>query len=78
VPIEQGLPIRLGTLTGSLEAFGHEARVQTGKLAFDSIVYFAKHPGLPRNILGRRGWLRNLRLAVVDYDNRLYLNAYDD
>jgi hypothetical protein len=29
------------------------------------------------DILGRQGWLRNLRLAVIDYDNLLYLNAYD-
>ena len=37
----------------------------------------AQYPGLPRNILGRQGWLRNLRLAVIDYDNLLYLGAYD-
>jgi hypothetical protein len=40
-------------------------------------VYFAKYPGLPRNILGRQGWLHNRRLAVIDYDNLLYLSAYD-
>ena len=39
--------------------------------------YFAKYPGLPRNILGRQGWLRNLRMAVIDYDSLLYLSAYD-
>lgn len=77
VPIEQGVPIQLGTLTGILEGFGHEVVLQTGTLVFQSTVYFAKHPGLPRNILGRRGWLRNLRLAVVDYDNLIYLNTYD-
>ncbi|MDX2041364.1 MAG: hypothetical protein SF097_08945 [Acidobacteriota bacterium] len=40
-------------------------------------MYFAKYPGLQRNLLGRRGWLRNLKLAVIDYDNLLYLSAYD-
>jgi hypothetical protein len=78
VPIEQGIPCRLSTLTGTLEAYGHEVRLQTGALAFESVVYFAKYPGLPRNLLGRQGWLRNLRLAVIDYDQRLYLSAYDD
>lgn len=77
VPIEQGDPIRLGGLTGSLEAFGHEVTLQTGDLVFQSTVYFAKYPGLPRNLLGRRGWLRNLRLALIDYDCLLYLSAYD-
>ena len=78
IPIEQGVPITLETLAGSLEAFGHELTLQTGDLVFQSMVYFAKYPGLPRNVLGRRGWLRNLRLAVIDYDNLLYLSAYDD
>ena len=44
--------------------------------AMQSVVYFAKYPGLPRNLLGRQGWLRNLRLGVIDYDNLLYLSHY--
>lgn len=77
IPIEQGIPIRLGGLTGSLEAFGHEVTLQTGGIAFQSLVYFAKYPGLQRNLLGRRGWLRNLRLALIDYDNVLFLSEYN-
>ncbi|HMV49975.1 MAG TPA: retropepsin-like aspartic protease [Blastocatellia bacterium] len=77
IPIEQGELIRLGTLGGSLEAFGHEVTLQTGDIAFQSFVYFAKYSGLQRNLLGRRGWLRNLRLGLIDYDNLLYLSAYD-
>lgn len=77
IPIEQGIPIRLGGLAGSLDTFGHEVTLQTGDIAFQSMVYFAKHPGLQRNLLGRRGWLRNLRLAMIDYDNLLYLSEYN-
>jgi hypothetical protein len=77
VPIEQGLPITLSSLGGDVEAFGHEVIIQTGALVFQSVAYFAKYSGLPRNILGRRGWLRKLKLAVIDYDNLLYLSAYD-
>jgi len=76
VPVEQGIPTRLGGLAGSLDAFGHEVTLQTGNIAFQSFVYFAKYPNLPRNLLGRQGWLRNLKLAVIDYDNLLYLSAY--
>lgn len=78
VPVEQGVPETFSGLGGSIEAFGHEITLQTGDLIFQSIVYFAKYPGLPRNVLGRRGWLRNLKLAVIDYDNLLYLSAYDE
>ncbi|MFN0112205.1 MAG: retropepsin-like aspartic protease [Blastocatellia bacterium] len=77
IPVEQGIPQRLGGLTGSLDAFGHEVTLQTGDITFQSIVYFAKHPGLQRNLLGRQGWLRNLKLAVIDYDNLLYFSDYD-
>lgn len=77
IPIEKGLFARLDSLGGSMEAFGHEVTIQTGELALYSLAFFAKYPGLPRNILGRQGWLRNLRMAVIDYDNLLYLNTYD-
>lgn len=77
IPIEQGIPIRLGGMTGTLEAYGHEVILQTGDIAFQSLVYFAKYPGLQRNLFGRSGWLRNLKLGVIDYDNLLYLGAYD-
>ena len=75
--VEQGIPKTMNLLNGSLEAFGHEVVIQTGDLIFQSVVYFAKYPGLPRNILGRQGWLRNIRLAIIDYDNLLYLSPYD-
>jgi hypothetical protein len=77
LPVEQGLYFVLDTLAGLLEAFGHEVTLQTCGLVFQSTVYFAKQPGLRRNLLGRQGWLRNLRMAVIDYDNLLYLRRYD-
>lgn len=75
--VEQGTPIVLSSISGSMDAFGHDIFLQAGELAFESRVYFAKYPGLPRNVLGREGWLRNLRMAVIDYDSLLYLSAYD-
>lgn len=77
VPVEQGLHTVLDTLGGPLEAFGHEVIIQTQDLIFESFVCFAKYPGLRRNLLGRQGWLRKLRLAVIDYDNLLYLSNYN-
>ncbi|MEK6409686.1 MAG: aspartyl protease family protein [Acidobacteriota bacterium] len=53
--VEQGTPIVLSSIGGSVDAFGHEVFLQAGKLAFESRVYFAKYPGLPRNVLGRQG-----------------------
>jgi hypothetical protein len=75
--VETGIPKRLSSLGGSIDCFGHEVTLETVGLTFQSIAYFAKHPNLPRNILGRQGWLRNLKLGLVDYENKLYLGKYE-
>jgi hypothetical protein len=74
--IESGIPKRMGSLTGTLDTFGHEVTLQTLEFALQSVVYFVKYPGLERNLLGRTGWLRQLSLAIVDYESKLYLARY--
>lgn len=78
VDVEKGLSRHFGTLTGKLVAFGHEVRMGTLGFYFDTTVYFARDPGLPRNLLGRHGWLQALRVAIIDYDQELYLSYYDE
>lgn len=63
--LEQGDYKRLRTLAGGLGAFGHEVSLKTFELVVDSIVYFARDYGLPRNLLGRQGWLNKLRFGLV-------------
>jgi hypothetical protein len=77
VDVETDHRIVLSSLGGSLGAFGHSVTLHTLGLEFDSVVYFAEDYNLPRNILGRDGWLRKLRLAVVDYDAEIYFSSYD-
>ncbi|MGH9801538.1 MAG: hypothetical protein ACRD82_14330 [Blastocatellia bacterium] len=74
--VESGIPKRLNSLGGPIDSFGHEVTLETVGLSFQSVVYFAKYPGLARNILGRQGWLRNLKLGLVDYENTMYLGEY--
>jgi hypothetical protein len=76
--VESGLPTTLNSLGGPIAAFGHEITLQACELTFTTIVYFAKYPSLRRNLLGQQGWLRRLRIGIVDYDNLLYLSHYDD
>ena len=75
--IESGLPKRFGSLAGTLDAFGHDVTIQFAEIVIPATVYFAKHPGIPRNLLGRNGWIRQLRVGLVDYDNTIYLARYD-
>jgi hypothetical protein len=76
--IETGYRCELNTLAGSLTAYGHAVTLHTLGLEFDSLIYFAADYGLPRNLLGREGWLQNVRLAIVDYDATLYLSPYQE
>jgi len=76
--IDEGLAITLSSLGGPVEAYGHEITIQTLGIAFQSWVYFHRFPGQERNLLGRRGWLRNFRLAVIDYESLVYLSLYDE
>ena len=76
--IENGHRIVLDGLAGSLVAYGHWVTLHTLGLEFDSMVYFAEQYNLRRNLLGRKGWLQKVRLAVVDYDSILYLSPYNE
>lgn len=78
IEVESGIRRDLGTLRGAITTFGHEVTLGTLGLFFDTTVYFAKDERLPRNLLGRTGWLTLLRLAIIDYDAEIYLSRYDD
>ena len=78
IDIETGHPHSLNTLAGSLTAYGHTVKLQTLGLEFDSLVYFATDYGLPRNLLGREGWLQKVSLAIIDYDATIYISPYQN
>ena len=78
IDVEAGAPLRVGTVTGGFDAYGHAVNLETLGYSFEVMVYFAAHEGLPRNVLGRRGWLDQVRLGLVDHDGRLYLSGYGD
>lgn len=75
--IERGHLLTLSSVNGTMRAYGHEVELSTLGLAFYVTVYFAEDYGLNRNLLGRNGWLQQVRLAVVDYEETLYLSAYE-
>lgn len=76
IDIESGHRLELDTIAGSLTAYGHSVTLHTLGLEFDSVVYFAATDNLRRNLLGREGWLRKVRLAIIDDDSAIYLSPY--
>jgi hypothetical protein len=72
--IESGLRRSFATATGSFIAYGHEVLLSTLDLDLQTTVYFAEEDYFTRNVLGRRGWLDRVRLALDDYSSELYLS----
>lgn len=75
--LEQGVKERIRTATGSFLAYGHEATVMVKDLDWQAIVFFAEPEDFPVNVVGRFGFLNRLRFGLVDYEQLLYLAAYD-
>jgi len=76
--IESGQPEHIGTPTGSFLAYGHGVTLSVLGFQFDVMVYFAAMPDFPRDVLGRHGWLQQVKLGLIDYEGKLYLGAYND
>ncbi len=73
--IETGEPKSFSPASGgTLATYGHLVTLEFYGIAFESIVYFAKYPGLQRNLLGRNGWLRKLFFGLVESDSTVYLS----
>ncbi len=75
IDVLEGLPVKLDTLAGSLTGYTHTVELITFGLAFESVVLFTPAYGMKRNILGRRGWLNNLHMALTMDDEAIYLKS---
>ena len=76
--LEAGTPERIRTATGTFLAYGHEITLSIEGLEWQATVYFAEDEYFPVNVVGRVGFLDRLRIGLVDYEQTLYLSAYDD
>ncbi len=76
--LEAGIPQRIRTATGSFLAYGHDIIVSIEGIEWHATVYFAEDEYFPVNVVGRVGFLDRLRIGLVDYEQTLYLSAYDD
>ncbi|MBM3765936.1 MAG: hypothetical protein FJW32_11140 [Acidobacteria bacterium] len=76
--IEAGQLMSFRTAAGHFRAYGHEVNLKTLGVEVSRMVYFAENPEFKGNYLGRTGWLDRVRLGIVDYEQRLYLSAYDE
>jgi len=71
--VERGLRQEMATATGRFLTYGHAVALSTLGIDFELIAYFAADPLFYRNVLGRRGFLEQLRLGLVDREATLYV-----
>lgn len=76
INIEKGIPINIGTATGSFPAYGHELTLSVLGIETVSTVYFAESDSFDRNVLGRIGWLDRVKLGLIEQENKLFLSEY--
>ena len=75
--IETGMRLLVGTVTGNFVAYLHEVNLSLGSFEFSCFVGFAEEKQFQRNVLGRRGFIEQVVLGLVDYEGKLYLSCYD-
>lgn len=73
--ILSGERLQVGSLTGgTLVVYGHEVSLVSLDLKIDTKVYFCEKYEIPRNLLGRRGWLEYFQVGLIEYTQELYLS----
>lgn len=76
--VEDGTPAIVSTANSMFQAFEHSLTMTALGFQFDVMVYFAADESIKRSVLGRRGFIDQLRLCLIEHDGELYISKYDD
>lgn len=71
--IENGLPKWIATATGKFLTYEHEVTLSVLGFDFFILACFAEDNAFQKNVLGRHGFLMQVKLGLVDYEGKLYL-----
>lgn len=78
ITVEDGIEDHVNAMGTIIRVYGHEATLSLGDLALNLFVYFPEFQQIPRNLLGRQGFLQRLRFGLNDYEGFVYLSHHDD
>ncbi|MDQ3252478.1 MAG: hypothetical protein M3R15_01015 [Acidobacteriota bacterium] len=76
--IESGSPETVSTANSTFQVFGNWLTVIALDFQFEAMIYFAADESIRRNVLGRRGFIDQIRLCLIEHDGELYVSKYDD
>lgn len=64
--IESSAPEIVSTANSTIQVFGHWLTVIALDFQFEAMIYFAADESIRRNVLGRRGFIDQLRLCLIE------------
>ncbi len=76
IDVETGNRAELRTVNGRFVVFGHEVSLRVFDFEFSLTAYFPEDANIHRSLLGRQGWLLQVRLAIIDYEQLVYSSPY--
>ena len=76
IEVEKGEKENIRTAKGSFTAYGHEIVIKFSNLEWEAVVYFAQDESFPVSVLGRNGFLNKINIAIIDYEQLLFLKSY--
>ncbi len=77
IEVEKGERENIRTAKGSFTAYGHEIVIKFSNLEWEAFVYFAQDESFPISVIGRNGFLNKINIAIIDYEQLLYLKSYN-
>ena len=76
--VEGGTQALVSTANSTFQVFGHRLTMTALGLQFDMMVYFAADENIKRSVLGRLGFIDQLRPCLIEHDGEVYVSKYDD
>ncbi|MGH9838335.1 MAG: hypothetical protein ACREEM_06090 [Blastocatellia bacterium] len=78
INVERGIEAHVSAMGTIIQIYGHEVTLTLGELSLVLFVYFPAYQHIPRNLLGRQGFLQKFLVGLDDHGGYVYLGYHDD
>ncbi len=78
IAVEKGIEDHVNAMGTVIRVYGHEVRLVIGEMTMDLLVYFPAFQNIPRNLLGRQGFLQRMLFGLDDYEGVVYFGYHSD
>lgn len=78
IRVEDGIEDYVSAMGTIIKVYGHEVTLVVEELSMDLIVYFPAYQQIPRNLLGRQGFLQRVLFGLDDYEGVVYFGYHSD